>query len=220
MIRPRAAVGCLVALLVLTSGCNIITAIGYFFRPRQIQKPEYEFDVPSRVAVVIDTARSRDENPVFNRALHERVGEMLREGGSRATLLPLRAVADLRQTNPDFESWSLQKIGSTLDADYVLYIRLDQLVIRESLEYPLLTPAVSLRMKLIGVNLPSAHARVWPEEEKQGRLVSCARQSAQAADSDPDAVDLEARKLGYDTAYYVSMPFIEVDLEERPPVER
>lgn len=219
MTRLRAGFAVLLALLSLTTGCKaVIGAIGYYFRPRQIQKPEYEFVDGERVAMVIEAAQPRDENPVFNRALHERVVQMLREGKSKATVLPFRPLADLRRDHPDLDQWSLQRIGRELQADHVLYIKLDRLIIRQTADYPVLTPAVELHMKLIGVSQPGVHARLWPEE-KEGRAVSRSRQIREVADDDPDAPDAEAMKLGYDTAYYVTMPFIKVDLEENPPVE-
>ncbi len=218
MTCSRAGFAVLLSLLGLAAGCNVISAIAYYFRPREIQKPQYEFPADSRVAIVIEAARPGEENPVFNQALYERVVEMLREGKSKAAILPLRAVTDLRRADPDFNKWSLQKVGRALQADHVLYIRIDRLLIRQSPDYPILTPAVDLHLKLIGVGQPPVHARLWPEA-KEGYPVSCARQTTEAADTGPDAGDLEARKLAYDTAYYVTMPFIEVDLEQPPPVE-
>jgi len=219
MTRCRAGLAALLILLGGAAGCNLFAPIAYYLRPREIQKPQYEFPGDSRVAIVIEAAQPRDENPVFNQALHERAVEMLREGKSKATILPLRAVSDLRRANPDFDQWSLQKIGRALQADHVLYIRIDRLLIRQSPDYPILTPTIDLRMKLIGVSQPPIHARLWPEA-KEGHPVSCARQTTEATDSGANAVDAEARKLAYDTAYYVTMPFIEVDLEQPPPVER
>ena len=176
MRRRCAGLLLLLTLLGLTAGCrNVIGAIGYYFRPRQIQKPEHQFAAGARVALVIDTARPEDENPVFNQALYERAVEMLREAGSRAKVLPLQAVIDLRRANPDFHKWSIQKIGRELEADEVLYVRVDRLIIREEPDHPLLTPTVEMRLKVIGVSEPPVHARLWPEE-KEGRPVRCARQ--------------------------------------------
>ncbi|MBU0616492.1 MAG: hypothetical protein KKI02_02120 [Planctomycetes bacterium] len=215
----RAAPAVLLALVGMTAGCNIFAPIAYYLRPPQIQKPQYEFPPDSPVAIVIEARDPRYENPVFNEALHERMVTMLRDGKSQATILPLREVTDLRQANADFAKWSLQRIGRTLRADHVLYIKIDRLVIHPSPEYPILAPEVDLHIKLIGVNEPAVHARIWPEA-KEGHAVSCRRQVAEAADTNPDAADIEGRKLGYDTAYWVTMPFIKVDLEKRPPVER
>jgi hypothetical protein len=220
MSYPRAGLAVLLALLGMSAGCKqIIGAVGYYFRPRQIQKPQYEFTAGTRVAMVIDAARPGDENPVFNQALHERVVEMLREGKSHATVLPLSAITDLRRANPDFDNWSVQKIGRALQADEVLYIKIDRLVIRQTPDHPVLTPTVEARMKVISASQPPVHARLWPQA-KEGHPVHCARQITEAADANPEAADIEARKLGHDTAYYAAMPFIEVDLEENPPVEQ
>ncbi len=219
MCARRAAPLVLLVLVGLTAGCNIVAPIAYYLRPQQIQKPQYEFPRGSRVAVVIEARNSRYENPVFNQALHERVVTMLREGKSKATLLPLREVTELRRANPDFGKWSLQRIGRSLRADHVLYLRIDRLVIRPSEEHPLLMPEVALNLKLIGVQEPAVHARLWPDT-KDGHPVNCKRQISEASDTDPDAADIATRKLGYDTAYWVTMPFIKVDLEDSPPVER
>jgi hypothetical protein len=215
----RAAPPMLLVLAGATAGCNILAPIAYYFQPPQIQKPQYEFPSASRVAVVIEARSPQYDNPVFNAALHERVVTMLREGKSQATILPLRDVVELRQANTDFATWSLQRIGRTLAASHVLYIRIDRLVIRPSQQHPILTPEVDLHMKVIGVDPQAVQARLWPEA-KEGHAVSCRRQVAEAADTNPDAADVEARKLGYDTAYWVTMPFIKVDLEKSPPVER
>lgn len=217
MIRASVAV-VLALLLAPTCGCQIIGAMGYYLSPAQIQKPEFEFEKGSRVALLIETAQAAQDNPVFSRALHERVVTLLREGDSHAQLLPHQEVVQLRRTSTDFKNWPIQKIGRELGADYVLYIKLDNLVIRSEPDHPMLTPAVDLHMKLIDIHQPAVHARVWPEE-REGREASCARLRSEAADANPDAEDLAARKLGYDTAYYVTMPFLTVDLEDKPPVE-
>lgn len=209
----------LLAGLTLATACGQLGAIGYYLRPRQIQKPQYEFPAGTRVAVLIEAASAAQENPVFDQALYERMTEMLREGKCEATLLPLHEVLDLRRQNADYAKWSIQRIGRELDADQVLCIKLDTLIIRPTPDHPLLTPEVTLHMKLIGVSEPSAHARIWPEA-KEGYLVQCKRQIEQAADENPEGPDSEARKLGHDTAYWVTMPFLEVDLEVTPPMER
>jgi hypothetical protein len=219
MCARRAAPAVLLSLVGLAAGCNIIGPIAYYLQPPQIQKPQYEFPAGSRVALVIEARNPQYDNPVFNNALHERAVTMLREGKSHAEIVPLQRVTELRQSNADFGKWSLQRIGRELRADHVLYIKVDRLVIRPSPDYPILTPEVELHMKLISVNEPAIHARIWPDA-KEGQPVSCKRQVAEAADTNPDAADSEARKLGYDTAYWVTMPFIKVDLEKSPPVER
>jgi len=207
----------LLAGVVLASGvgCNIMAPLTYYLRPRQLQKPEFKFPAKSRVVFFVEAARSEMENPVFTRALYERTVAMLRDGKSHADLLPLRAVDDLRREHGDFSKWSLQKIGRTLDVDYVLYLRMDRLQIREAADHPLISPRLEGRLKVIGVEEPTGKERVWPDS-REAREITCKRRSSDA--DDPDAADAQAAKLGSDAAYWVTMPFITVDLEESPPV--
>ena len=217
---PRALLISGLLLLSANAGCRqFLGAMSYYFRPPQIQKPEWEFPEGSRVALVIEAARPELENPVFNAALHERTVEMLRSGKSQARFISHRTAVELRQQSDDYRKWSIQKIGRKLSVDYVLYARVTQLVLQPSPNYPLITPAVALNLKVIDVDAPTLHARIWPDE-KSGRAMSCDRQTIQVSETDPDAIDSEARKLGYDMAYWVSMPFIKVDMEDPPPVER
>jgi len=219
MTRPRrAALAALLASATLAAGCQALGSLAYYFRPRQIQKPEFEFPAGSRVAFVIEAADPRYESPVFNEALYERTVQTLRDGGSKAEFLPLRAAADLRRDHPDFDQWSLQRIGRELNASHVLYVRIDRLTIRQSPDYPVLTPAVELHMKVIGCGKDPEQARLWPAA-REGYAVSRTRPAAEAADSEPDAADIQARKLGIETAYWVALPFIAVDREVKPPVE-
>ena len=212
-------IGCLI-LLTSSTACRQGTgALAYYFRPPDIQKPEWQFPEGSRVALVIEAARPEFENPVFNAALHDRTVEMLRAGKSKAAFISHRAAVELRQQNDQYRKWSIQRIGQKLSVDYVLYARVTQLVLLPTPEYPLITPTVALNLKVIDVDAPTLHARVWPEE-KSGRVMNCKRQTIQVSETDPDAIDSEARKLGFDTAYFVSMPFIKVDMENKRPVER
>jgi hypothetical protein len=43
-------------------------------------------------------------------------------------VVPLEEVVRLQRANADFASWSLQKIGRSLDADQVLNIRIQELL--------------------------------------------------------------------------------------------
>ena len=203
------------ALPLALTGCNVMGAILYYLSPRHIQKPEFEFPPGASVALLIEPARPEAENPVFIRALHENTERMLRDGGCEAKLAPVEETNRVRKSAA--RDWSLQRIGRDLGADYVIYVRIVRLQIRELSDHPMISPYVELDMKLIGVDRPAAFPRIWPDG-REGHAVTCKRQTSEA--SDPDAEDAETARLGHDTAYYVSMPFIEVDLEERPPVAR
>lgn len=212
---PRRAIVIVMIASLASAGCNIMGPLMYYFRPPQIQKPVYKFPSGSRVAVVVEAARPEYENPLFAQTLVDRTAEYLEKGKWNATLVPLSATYDLR-SRTEYPTWSIQRIGRELSADYVLYMRIELLGTRESPLTPVLSPRVEIRMRVIEVAAPAARARAWPEEP-EGHLVRCTRQVIEA--SDPEMEDGELVKLAKDTAYWTSMPFISVDLEEKTPIE-
>lgn len=205
------------ALALGAAGCDAIKAIAYYLRPAAIDPAEYEFPEKARVLVMLDPARPGYDNPVFSKALYDRMVEIFREKNSTAELIAPREVAVLKRDNPDFRNWSIRRIGSELKATHVLYGRVDFLQSRQSPDYPVLEPRVSMRLKVIAVERPDGDARVWPTE-REGREVTCERQAQEA--SDPSFEDAAMTKLGRDTAYLVALPFFKHDQEEKRPREQ
>lgn len=203
-------------LLVALSGCNILAPMAYYLRPPQIQKPLYRFPPGATVLLLFETERPEQENPVFTRALFERCKAIFREHKRAVKLLGPQAVHRLRRSHRDFARWSVQRIGREAGADFVIYVRASRLMLRESPGAPVLTPRLEARIKVIDVHQPAAHARVWPDDP-EGYPVQCTRPAVHAPD--PQAADRVAGKLGRDAAYWITMPFVTVDLEQRPPVE-
>jgi hypothetical protein len=217
--RTRVHTVLLVALCGLVaglSGCATLRALAYYASPPQIQKPEFEFPPGSRVLVMLDPARPEYESPVFGRALYDKLVLIFREKKSTVELLSPRVVNDLRKSNPDLDSWSVQRIGQEAGAKYVLWIRVDRYQTRQAGDYPVLEPLADLRTKVIAVDHPATDARVWPTE-KDGRKISCTRPVQEASDASSE--DVAAKKLARDTAWYVAFPFFEQNLEENPPRE-
>lgn len=200
----------------LLAGCNIVKGLSYFLSPERIAKAEYKFTT-GKLAVVIDPARPDEVNPVFEQALVQKLQEIFLEKKSKIEFIPYAEIMALRQRNEDFRTWPIQRIGHELGADYVLYLRQDRLNSRSSPSYPVIEPAVTLRSKLIDVAKPAEQARVWPPE-KEGREVTCSRQTQQV--TGVDLVDSEMSKLGKDTAYLVVIPFFDTSEEVKPPVEK
>jgi len=197
-----------------TTGCNIISALAYYTAPPQIKKAEFAL-APSRLAVLVEAANPEEDNPIFVRAFHQRLAELLTEHRIAAQLVPLDEVLTLRQQHPDFATWNLQKVGRWLNAEQVLYVRLERLQIRETPGSPILAPAVQMRLKLIGTNQPPDQARLWPgPQERDGRVVLHTRPPKELGSL--QQVDDEAAKLGKDAAYLAALPFHDVDLEQKP----
>jgi hypothetical protein len=208
----------LTACVMVFTGCNIMGPLAYYLRPPQIQKAEFEFPTGSRVAVLFDAAQPAYEAPVFNQALFDKLRGYFAKYKSEADLTPLGEVLRLQRQDRDaFATWSIQRIGRELAADYVLHLKIQSLTLRETPEHPLVSPSVLMRAKVIATAHPASDARVWPEAD-EGRAIDCTRQATEYAGA--EKADLELTKLGRDAAYFVMMPFFDVDMEEATPVER
>ena len=167
----RSICAALLGLLVCMPGCKYVSAFSYFFSPPQVQKAEYKL-TDGRLAVLIEPAHREEDNPVFTQALCEKVAEIFRDHNVKAQLVPQEEILRLRQQDPDFAKWSLQKTGQRLGAKQVLYARIERLQIRESPDAPILQPMVRMRLKLIDPTVPPDAARLWPPlQERDGREV-------------------------------------------------
>ncbi len=205
-------------LLLTCTGCKLAGPLAYYLRPRQINKPEFTFPDGARVAVLFERADRVTPMPVFEHALYEKTAAYFRQYDSPARLVPLRRVNDLRRSiGREFDEMPIQTIGRRLNADYVLNVRIEALQSQVEPGHPLLDPRVTLRTKVIACENPASDARVWPDESR-GHLVEHKRQTSEYAG--PEVADAELAKLGRETAYWVTLPFFPVDLEEAAPVER
>lgn len=212
---PRAAyLGLFASIVASCAGCNIVGPAVLLLHPPIKEPAEVEL-TEGRLALLVEYARSREENPVFTRAFHDRLQEVLREQKLPTTFISQDEVARARRAHPDFARWNLQQIGRELDADQVLYARVEQLRLRDDAVGLIVTPEVQLRLMLIDVHARDK-PRLWPDET-EGRLVKRGRPSQEA--TDPVMVDAETTKLARDTAWVVAKYFYEYDVEEKDPWE-
>lgn len=206
------------ACALLLAGCQMLAAIGVLFAPRQWQQAEFQF-TEGNLAIIIDYARPAQMNPVFDQNLHKQLVEHLRTNKVSSRVVPHDDVTELRQKNRDFSSWSVQRAGRALEADQVLCIRILDLQARPTAGQAVITPEVALTLKVISVNQPAVHARLWPERdaEPDGRQVTHHRQPFEPESA--ELIDRETAKLARETAYYVARHFYRYDTEENPPRE-
>lgn len=205
----------LAAALFALTGCNIMGPLAYYLRPPDIQKAEYPLPPRARLALLVDPAQPNYENPVFNGGLHDELVSYFRKYKSTASITPPAEVMELRRSAVDFSKWSVQRIGRELNVDYVIYLHVVDFGMRDRPDDPIITPHVAMQMKLIAVDHPSTDARVWPDDP-EGKFIECARQVREAGDY--EGVDTEIKKLGSEAAYYVMMPFFNVNLEDHHQV--
>jgi hypothetical protein len=179
------------------------------FGPPRVQKAEFLLG-KGPLVIFIESAAADGSMPLFERELHVKLDEIFRAERISSNIVPHSRVQSLPQRHPDFRSWSLQKIGRTLGADQLLYVRIQELRVRESPDHPLLSPMARLELKVIDVKAPPSRARVWPENGAR-ELRPITRQAEEV--SSRERTDMAIVKLARDAAQEVAMPFYNVDLE-------
>lgn len=213
--RRSAPLLALTALLSLLMACQQAGMLGYLLGPRQIEKPQYVLDT-DRVVLLIDPPPTAEMHPLFARELHKKTISVLKELEVETQIVPFNETFRLQQ-DPDYLSWTVQRIGSELRSNEVVHLQLTAFVLRESPNHPLLKPEVKLRVKVIDTHAKRGAARVWPNDINGFEIV-VTRQPREAGSMRD--MDREAQKLGRDTAQQVARLFAEWDREETVPVEK
>lgn len=199
------------------TGCaNVLGAFAYFLSPPHIEKAEFR-PGKGKFAILIEDIRPTDDHPVFRVEFFDKLVELFRERKVSTNVIPLDELTELRKSNPEYDSWSVQKIGRELKAEQVLYVRVERFDVRETPDHPLLKPAVKLKLKVIDTAAPPEHARLWPKDV-EWRELECTRQSEEATTG--EQADTVSAKLARDTAQLAVRFFYDVDLEERVHKER
>lgn len=206
------------ALLLPAAGCGpFFGAIAYYLGPRRIEKAQFK-PTQAPLAILIEDLNRSDDQPVFSQAMFDRLVTIFRERKVNDAVVTRDRLARLRLSNPDFDRWSVQRVGRELGAAQVLLVRIERFSLRESPENPLITPSATLRLKVIDSNAPAANARLWPADEEHGRELSVSRPPEEATTR--EQVDTAVAKLGRDAAELAARFFYDVDLEEQTPKER
>lgn len=115
-------------LLACLPGCGEQAgAFLYFFKLYPKQKIPAEFTLTSgRLLVLIDDDADLITEPGVKQALTEGVAANLRENRVKATVIPFEQLKTLQRHQPDFETTAADRIGKLLDADQVLWIKVDR----------------------------------------------------------------------------------------------
>ena len=203
--------------LTACAGCGPFRALAYYFSPERQQDAQFEL-TRNALAIVIDGAPGSDDHPLFRQALHDQVADLLREQKVNDEVVPYVRQLELQQRHRgEYHRWTIQRIGRELGAEQVIYIRVESFSLRDTPDYPVLTPRVTVRVKVIDANSPVGDARLWPEDGA-GHPSECSRQASEATDA--AHTDLVATKLGKDTAQFVGRLFFKHVVDEPIPREK
>ena len=130
----------------------------------------------------------------------ERLGAILKEKGLAADTVAYDRLVDLRSAEPEFNLMSIPKIGRKLGADLVVYVNIEQFMLKDNPVDTLWRGRLAGRVKVVDV----LKGRIWPDESA-GHPVKV---GAPMAESYSDTFGGElAKKLAEDFAVEVAQLF-------------
>lgn len=216
-IRPialsHALVGALAALLV--AGCGEqFGAFLYFmgWYPHQKVAPEYRL-TPGRLAVLIDDDADQVTSPdVYNR-FTEKFAEELLDNEVVTKVIPYAQLKELQQREPSFDQIAADRVGKLLEADQVLWIKVDRFDTGNIGASDVSETAVfSVNLRLLTTRAKSHdEVQLWPETREPRTVTAALPMSRVQFKNDPRII---AETLTDDLAVNVAQLFYEREIDE------
>jgi len=150
-------------------GCSEISYLGYLIAPgERTKKVPAEFDgLESRtVAIVVysDVAVQYDY-PYARLGVSMALSSELKKRVKDIKIVPPERVVAHQEQNLNWESMERSRFGRAFDADYLLYVALDEYTMREPGSVNLFRGRIRAHAGLYDTSKPENQARVWSGEE-------------------------------------------------------
>jgi hypothetical protein len=210
----RAAVAfALVALLV--AGCGQQAgALLYFLGLYPRQKVPAEFNLtPGRLAVLIDDDADQVTYPEVYRQFTEEFATALRENKQVTQVIPYEQLKELQQRDPEFDQIAADRVGKLLEADQVLWIKVDRFdtggIGTSDISQ---AAAFSISLRVLTTRAKSRdEVQLWPDTREPRAVSAALTMSAVQQQNDPRVI---AGMLAEQLAADVARLFYEYELDE------
>jgi TolB-like protein len=165
------SLGCILGLIAASGllGCSAISYLGYLMAPGgRTEKVPAEFDglASKTVAVVIYTdVAVQYDYPYARLGLSMGLSSELKKRIEGIKVIPSERVVTYQDQNVHWESMDRSKLGRDFDADYLLYVVLDEYTMREPGSVNLFRGRLRAHASLYDTTKPENEACVWSGEE-------------------------------------------------------
>jgi hypothetical protein len=196
MIRPPRSVvsrfilrSALLAMLGALAGCEVVGyPIQVIAGPAKIPAV-YELADRPTVILVDDPVGKLPERALAN-LLADRIGNRLLKARALEQVIPPTLVQQLRQDEPDFGNWAIDRVGRTVGAEQVVYVLIQDFQLTE--EQLVMRPTIAMRIKVVDV---SSGRRLFPVNDQMGYAIGHELVYEAMSDAPATAKQLLARRL-------------------------
>lgn len=212
--RSRRAGVAVALVMLLIAGCGqqagaLIYFLGLY--PRQKVQAEYQL-TPGRLAVLIDDDADQISYSEVYKQFTEGLADELRENKQKTKVIPYEQLKELQQRDPTFDQIAADRVGKMLEADQVLWIKVDRFDtggIGASDVSQAAAFSISLRLLTTGAKTRD-EVQLWPETREPRAVTSALSMSAVQQQNDPRVI---AEMLTEQLAVDVAKLFYEYELE-------
>ncbi len=180
----------------LLSGCNILGPLLYLVAPRRSETIAAEFDDLAGKTVAIVIYADMDtlyEYPYTRTEMAMAVGTQLRDNIADVRIVHPSRVIRYQEGNLHWDTEPMGEIGRALDADYVLYVSLNEFTTHEPGSVNLPVGRVSASVSLWDTSVPTSDpgACVWHKDNLAVKIDANAGPLAW----DPEALRLQMQRV-------------------------
>ena len=149
----------LAAIAMGQGGCAVVAWTAAQFKGLEKIRALYHPPRDKKYLVLVES-RTPLNYPVIKTDLTRRINRLLIEHDLAASTVPHEMLANLSAAREDFNEMAISQIGEALGADVVLYVEIDEFMLKESRASPLWRGRLSTNVRM--VECPSGE-RLWPD---------------------------------------------------------
>jgi hypothetical protein len=173
-IKPITAAWACVGLLALlaAAGCQLLAWGITAFSPPQKIPAAYKPPANKRVLVFVDDLDQPADHQPIKAQLTRQLNDQLVANGVAASTVPYEDLLSLAAVSPNFNEMRVTDVGRELNADLVLYVKLDQFTLKEFPDSPLWHGKLSSTIRWVDVAAAvtgEGPLTLWPQDRPVGQ---------------------------------------------------
>jgi hypothetical protein len=177
----------MVPLAIHNCSCALVAWTAAQFGPKAKIAAQYEPPAGRKILVFVDDMEYPVSHPPIKIHLTKMLNNLLVANGVAAQTVPYERLADFIGATPRFNELSVAEVGRKLDAEIVLYVRVDQFALKDQAAMDLLWRGqFQTTVRMVHV----VDGPLWPKDRPSGHTVDKVETPPKSADSDTDADEI------------------------------
>ena len=202
-LRRLATAAALGALAACGASCAIPAWLAAQFAPPKKVDAEYKPPEDKTILVFVDDLLNPVSSDQIKIELTNKLNELLAANKVAGQTIPYSRLADLVSASPKFNELAVSQVGQKLQADMVLYVRIDDFALKDPSAPMLWKGRLGVTVRMVD----SQKGRLWPTDRPDGYTVPNFETPVTPAESADDQADELIKTLAANVADRVAKLF-------------